>query len=250
MEESSNKVFLTPIVSNFFDEISQLRRAGEFLVQYDNLHDQDILNRFDDGTSRIYELKEEILKPVKFQKIGDELLITYHSYYANETFNLGRVKKAGTNILLNEMHTTSNPVLALIIRGGRYKYVNHNENNTPVISVGEDPYNIEIMAIKSSAAAFDGQDTFSSTGLSLIKSGNLIQCPNCAHVLKGERFCRYCELQIKYPGETDSLDKMIATGDSLEKAGKSMSKAGNSMTLGCTIPILLIIIIAILMGLL
>ncbi|QYC98878.1 hypothetical protein HZF13_05405 [Lactiplantibacillus plantarum] len=248
--DESNKVFLSPITDDFFDDIAILRRSGEFLVQYGGLSDDQIINRYDDGSSKIYELDEEVLKPIRFKRMGEEFLITYDSQYTDDSINIGRIKEASTNTLLKQMRASSNPLLVLIIRGGRYKHIIHDVNNTPVVSMGEDPYQIEIRSVGVSNAAYTGQNDYSPTGFELAKSGQLIRCENCSHILKGERFCRYCEIQIKYPGEVDGLDRLSQASRSMQKAGDSMSKAGHSMTLGCTIPILLVIIIGILLGIL
>ncbi|MEJ1306933.1 hypothetical protein QY895_04045 [Latilactobacillus sakei] len=86
---------------------------------------------------------------------------------------------------------------------------------------------------------------WSQIGQQLADQGTPLFCPKCNFNLKGERFCPNCNTKIVYPGENsnDSINKMIKFGDRMNKVGNSMSNFGTSMTIGCTIPVLIIILI-------
>lgn len=93
---------------------------------------------------------------------------------------------------------------------------------------------------------------WSQVGQQLADKGTPLFCPKCKFKLHGERYCPNCNLKIIYSGEktatntdlfSSSGDKLVKFGDKMNKTGNSMSSFGTSMTLGCTIPILIIILI-------
>lgn len=98
---------------------------------------------------------------------------------------------------------------------------------------------------------------WSVIGQQLFQNGEELYCGNCQFKLYGQRYCPNCGTRIKYKGETDdnaytvstssALDKVASVGNSMQKTGNAMSKTGNGLILGCTIPILLLIIILLLL---
>lgn len=93
---------------------------------------------------------------------------------------------------------------------------------------------------------------WSQIGQQLSANGTPLFCPKCKFKLQGERYCPNCNLKIIYSGENpdgsvnsfeSAGDKMINFGDKLGKAGKSMSNFGSSMIWGCTIPIIIIVLL-------
>lgn len=100
-------------------------------------------------------------------------------------------------------------------------------------------------------------DQYSEYGLMLVKQGQKLHCPHCDQKLVGERTCPICGSKVEYPGERDYVlhnSKLYSVGQSMEhfgssmqNAGDKMQKTGNSLTWGCTLPILIIIIISLLL---
>lgn len=98
---------------------------------------------------------------------------------------------------------------------------------------------------------------WSVIGQQLFQNGTELYCGNCQFKLYGQRYCPNCGAKIKYVGETDdntytvstssTLDKVASVSNSMQKTGDAMSKAGSGLIFGCTIPVLLIIIILLLL---
>jgi DNA-directed RNA polymerase subunit RPC12/RpoP len=93
---------------------------------------------------------------------------------------------------------------------------------------------------------------WSPTGQKLAEEGADLFCPKCKYKLKGERNCPNCGTKIVYSGENPdgTLNGWMKISNGAEKFSKGMEKASNatssfgkSMTIGCTIPILILILI-------
>lgn len=93
---------------------------------------------------------------------------------------------------------------------------------------------------------------WSPIGQKLVEQGTDLFCPKCKYKLKGERNCPSCGTKIIYAGENPdgTENRMMKLADSADRFAKktnefskSASSFGASMTLGCTIPIIIIILI-------
>lgn len=96
----------------------------------------------------------------------------------------------------------------------------------------------------------DSMRNWSNIGVELAKRGADLNCPHCGQILRGQRYCPQCGMMIKYAGETDQsiqtdlrLAKAMGVSEGLESAGKSMSSFGSSMIWGCTVPIIILILL-------
>ncbi|KRK39987.1 hypothetical protein [Loigolactobacillus bifermentans] len=248
MKKLLDNVSIAPIESDFSDIISKLRAADEFPIQFSGLNDQAILEKYNHGET-FHEISE-VLRPVEIKQIGSELLVSYFSNLANKTINLGRIESKNTEYVNEASYKSECPEYAVVITGGKKKYVGIIDHVEKVLTDAED-YKMKLVVFDSSVKGRENTSLRSSLGLELRHQGRKIVCPYCNNILKGERYCRYCNNgPIKYPGEKDNLDRLQNVADGLVKSGEAMSKTGHSMTMGCTIPILLIIIIAILIGIL
>lgn len=142
------------------------------------------------------------------------------------------------------------------IHGGTYKQTSTRSDDSITVKTYRDPVLLKLVAedrqsANSTSTARDGE--WSEVGKKMYANKRKPYCLNCKHELKGERFCPNCGAKIIYPGEhqdgtpVSSWEKIANGADkfasSTDKAGKSLSNFGCAMTLGCTIPIIIMILL-------
>lgn len=62
-----------------------------------------------------------------------------------------------------------------------------------------------------------------------------MKCPSCGEEIGMLPVCPKCGREMK--------NSAILAGESMQKAGKSMSDVGCAMTMGCTVPIIILLVI-------
>jgi hypothetical protein len=141
------------------------------------------------------------------------------------------------------------------IHGGTYKQTSTRSDGSITVKTYRDPVTLKLIAEDQQPAKTlnnNSGEEWSEVGKKMYAAKRKPYCLNCKHQLKGERFCPNCGAKIIYPGEhqngmpINSWEKVANGADkflqSVDKTGKFFSDFGCAMTLGCTIPIIIIII--------
>ncbi len=154
------------------------------------------------------------------------------------------------------LHPNDKVKLWVSIYGGTYKQTSTRSDGSITVKTYRDPVALKLIAEDQQPAKTLNNNTgeeWSEVGKKMYAAKRKPYCLNCKQQLKGERFCPNCGAKIIYPGEhqdgtpINSWEKVAIGADkfsrSVDKTGKFFSDFGCAMTLGCTIPIIIIIIL-------
>lgn len=205
---------------------------------YDGLSNQEILDFHPD--EKIYQFDESAINVYSDSLDLEKTQTGYCLYsfdYSKNKYLLGETSALMTGrieqALLNE-----DIIVRAFISGGRFKKVVLNDDGSDRIKTYRDPYTIKLAIVQEKEKTIE----YVPSIVEQIKQGQTYYCNNCKSKLAGERICPNCGQTIFYPNE-NGKSNFLKAAEGLEKAGDSLSKTGRDLTLGCTIPILLLIIL-------
>lgn len=232
------KINVDDMAVNKFISAASSDIGKEFM--YDGLSNQEILDfhpddkvyQFYNSTINVYA---ESLKLIR-TNIGYTLNV-YH--YSEKEFNFGSASPLMTG-KIEQILKDKNVRIRAFLYGGRYKKVVVNDDDSESVKSFRDPYKILVAIVEEQPDK--KQVEYVPAIVDRVKKGQRYYCLNCQANLVGERTCPNCGQTITYPEETNQSN-FAKAANGLEKAGNSMSNFGKNMTLGCTIPILLLILI-------
>lgn len=238
----SKILFETPVYSQDYQSninqiVSNVGYNLEKYEMYDDLTNQEILDFHPD--EKIYQFDRYTLSIHSNFELKKEDNV-YCIYLDN--LLVGKISPIA-NVQIDNFVSQENINFQLDNYGGRYKKVVIKDDGSDSIKSYREPYSFKLLAVEQDLVEY------SDYAKSLINNGQTFYCNNCGYSLNGERICPNCQTRIFYPGELDNnnLSKVgnsiQSVGGSVQNVGNSMSKTGWRLILGCTIPILLLIVL-------
>lgn len=213
---------------------------------FDGLSNSEIKEEYYD--EKIYQLDKyqiNTISDIKLSKQDDHYSIVISIEGIENFFTIGSVPQSLT-LKIDNLLEGSDIKCEIVMMGGKYKKVIVNDDGSEVVKSFREPI-LFSLSIYERPAIPTG---YSQIGYEDINEKHIDYfCPNCKEKLSGERNCLTCGLEIFYPGEKHpktTSEKIIETSNKISIAGDSVQSFGNSMILGCTIPIIIIILIMLL----
>jgi len=207
---------------------------------YDGQSNQEILDFYPD--SKVYQFNENVLNvytKLKLSKIDTGYNLHAIEPISHRDFELGSLSAIMTGKIQQILNTYQTDIKSFLT-GGRYKKVIVSEDSSDHIKSYREPYKIQVTIVEKNE---EPKVEYVPEAIQKIKNGQTFYCKNCNGILRGERICPQCGNIIYYPTETNQASNFERAARGLENTGNSMSAFGKEMTIGCTIPILLIIIL-------
>ncbi|MFT9005526.1 MAG: hypothetical protein ABF991_12600 [Liquorilactobacillus hordei] len=213
----------------------------EFL--FNGLSNPEIKDEYYD--EKIYQLDKyqiNTISDIKLSKQDDYYNIILSIKGSEKEFIVGSVPLALT-FKIDKFLETSDIKCEILMTGGKYKKVIVNDDGAENVKTFREPILFRLSIYERPIIP----EGYSQIGFEDIYDKNIDYfCPKCKTKLSGERNCLNCGLKIFYPGEQRSKttsEKIIETSDKISNVGETVTKSGNSMIWGCTIPIIIIILI-------
>ncbi|WP_338217900.1 zinc ribbon domain-containing protein [Lacticaseibacillus salsurivasis] len=218
---------------------------------YDGLSNNDILET---------AYGEKVWQLSKYAGMDASLAISMDGKVSSQLtghprFILGTITEQEAGALRPLVHD-SEVQLSVKIGGGTYKQAVESDDGSLSVKTFREPLALSITVSDVSAnntdAVVPAQDVeWSAVGQKMYADGQKPYCTTCKQPLKGERICPNCGIRIIYPGENPdgtpksgfekTVNGALKVSHGLEKAGDGLSKFGCAATLGCTIPIIILL---------
>lgn len=210
---------------------------------FDGLNNSEIKEEYYD--EKIYQLDKyqiNTISDIKLSKQDDHYNIVLSIEGAENIFIIGSVPPALT-FKIDEFLEISDIKCEIVMTGGKYKKVIVDDDGSELVKNFREPILFRL-SIYERPTIPEGYSQVGFEDINQKKSDYF--CPKCKTKLSGEKNCLNCGLAIFYPGEQHpktTSEKLIETSDKISSAGKEVSSFGNSMILGCTIPIIIIVLL-------